>query len=110
MKLSKEKIINSRVLIAGLGGLGSACAIYLAAAGIGKIGIVDFDKVEINNLQRQIIHSENYINKQKVESATDRIKKLNSEIEVVAYDTKLTPKNALNIMSDYDIIADCTDN
>lgn len=106
----QKKLIDSKVLIVGLGGLGSSCAIYLAAAGIGNIGIVDFDKVELNNLQRQVIHSESYVNKSKVESAKDRIKNLNSGVEVIAFDTKLTPENALEIISNYDMVADCTDN
>ena len=106
----QKKILDSKVLIIGLGGLGSSCAIYLAAAGIGNIGIVDYDKVGLNNLQRQIIHSESYVNKLKVESAKDRIKELNSEVEVIIYNTKLTPENALDIISNYDIVADCTDN
>ena len=106
----QKKLIDSRVLVIGSGGLGSSCLIYLAAAGIGNIGIVDFDKVELNNLQRQIIHSENYVNKSKVESAKDRITELNSDVEVITYNTKLTQKNALDIISNYDIVADCTDN
>ena len=106
----QKKLLDSRVLIVGVGGLGSSCAIYLAAAGIGNIGIVDFDKVVLNNLQRQIIHSERYVNKLKVESARDRIKKLNSDVKVTTYDIKLTSENALDIISNYDIVADCTDN
>lgn len=106
----QKKLIDSRVMIIGLGGLGSACVIYLAAAGIGNIGIVDFDNVELNNLQRQIIHTENYINKSKVESALDRINKLNSEVKVTVHNTKFTPENAMDLISNYDIVADCTDN
>lgn len=106
----QKKLLDSRVLIVGVGGLGSSCAIYLAAAGIGNIGIVDFDKVELNNFQRQIIHSESYVNKPKVESAKNRIKELNNDVEVITYNIKLTPENALDIISNYDIVADCTDN
>ena len=106
----QKKLIDSKVLVVGLGGLGSACAIYLAASGIGNIGIVDFDEVELNNLQRQVIHSENYIDKPKVDSAKDRIKDLNSDVEVVTFNTKLTPANILEIVSNYDMVADCTDN
>jgi molybdopterin/thiamine biosynthesis adenylyltransferase len=108
--IGQKKLLDSKVLIIGLGGLGSSCAIYLAAAGIGNIGIVDFDKVGLNNLQRQIIHSESYVNKPKVESARNRIKELNSYVKVTTYDIKLTSDNALDIISNYDIVADCTDN
>ena len=106
----QKKLLDSKVLIVGMGGLGSSCAIYLAAAGIGNIGIVDFDNIRLNNLQRQIIHSERYLNKPKVESARDRIKELNTDIEVVTYNTKIAPENALDIIKNYDIVADCTDN
>lgn len=106
----QKKLIDSKVIVVGLGGLGSACAIYLAAAGIGKIGIVDFDEVGLNNLQRQVIHSENFVDKPKVDSAKDRIKNLNNDVEVVTFNTKLTPENTLEIISNYDMVADCTDN
>ena len=106
----QKKLLDSKVLIIGLGGLGSSCAIYLVAAGIGNIGIVDFDKVGLNNLQRQIIHSESYVNKPKVESAKVRIKELNSDVKVTTYNTKLSQNNILDIISNYDIVADCTDN
>ena len=106
----QKKLLDSKVLIVGLGGLGSSCTIYLAAAGIGNIGIVDFDKVGLNNLQRQIIHSESYVNTPKVDSARDRIKELNSDLKVTTYGIKLTTENALEIISNYDIVADCTDN
>ena len=69
----QKRLINAKVLVIGLGGLGSSCATYLAAAGVGNLGILDFDKVELNNLHRQVIHSEKYINQPKTESAKDRI-------------------------------------
>lgn len=106
----QEKIINSRVLCIGAGGLGSPVALYLAAAGVGHMGILDFDVVDFSNLQRQIIHSEPNIGKLKVESAAERIAELNSEVEVTTYNEMLTSSNALDIFKDYDIIIDGTDN
>ena len=106
----QKKLINSKVLVIGLGGLGSSCSIYLAAAGVGNLGILDFDKVGRSNLHRQIIHSEKYINHPKAESAKDRISQINSDVKVIGYNMKLTPENAVDLISNYDIIADCTDN
>jgi len=106
----QKKLLDSRVLVIGAGGLGSSCLTYISAAGIGNIGIIDFDKVGLENLQRQIIHSESYVGKLKVESAKNRIGHINSDVKVTTYDMKLTPENALDIMQNYDIIADCTDN
>lgn len=106
----QKKLINAKVLIIGLGGLGSSCAIYLAAAGVGNLGILDFDKVGLSNLHRQIIHSEKYINHPKTESAKDRISQINSDVKVIDYSMKLTPGNAVDLISTYNIIADCTDN
>ena len=106
----QEKLLNSKVLIIGAGGLGSPCALYLAAAGIGTIGIVDSDKVELNNLQRQILHSKKDIGLPKVESAKDRLTKLNKDVEIVPYNIRITSKNILDIIADYDIIVDGSDN
>ena len=106
----QKRLLNAKVLIIGLGGLGSSCAIYLAAAGVGNLGILDFDKVGLNNLHRQTIHSEKFINHPKTESAKNRIGRLNSEVKVIDYSTKLAPKNAVELISRFDIIADCTDN
>ena len=106
----QKRLIYAKVLIIGLGGLGSSCAIYLAAAGVGNLGILDFDKVGLNNLHRQVIHSEKYINHQKTESAKDRINQINSDVEVIDYGMKLTSENAVDLISNYDIIADCTEN
>lgn len=106
----QKRLLNARVLVIGLGGLGSSCATYLAAAGIGNLGILDFDIVGLNNLHRQTIHSEKYLNLPKTESAKDRIGQINSEVKVIDYCAKLTPENAVELISDFDIIADCTDN
>ncbi|MBI2651521.1 molybdopterin-synthase adenylyltransferase MoeB [Candidatus Woesearchaeota archaeon] len=106
----QEKIRKSKVLIVGIGGLGSPAALYLAAAGVGTIGIMDFDKIEENNLQRQIIHSTKDINTSKVESAKKAILSLNPSINVKTYDTKLGKKNAIEILKGYDVIIDATDN
>lgn len=106
----QEKLASSSVLCIGAGGLGSPLALYLAAAGIGRIGIVDFDVVDFSNLQRQIIHSEAKVGKLKVESAKERIHEINSDVEVETYNTKLTSENALDIIKRYDVIVDGTDN
>jgi molybdopterin/thiamine biosynthesis adenylyltransferase/rhodanese-related sulfurtransferase len=104
------KLKNAKVLIIGAGGLGSPLALYLAAAGIGKIGIVDFDSVSLSNLQRQVLYTTDDIGKLKTEIALQRIKSLNPNTEVVTYNVKLTSKNVLEILNDYDVIADGTDN
>lgn len=106
----QEKLLNARVLIIGAGGLGSPCALYLASAGIGKIGIVDSDKVELNNLQRQILHSMKNIGKAKVESAKERLTAINSDIEITVYNTRLTSVNIMDIIEGYDIVVDGSDN
>jgi len=104
------KLKNAKVLIVGTGGLGAPIALYLSAAGVGTIGLVDFDEVDASNLQRQIIHSSKDIGRPKVASAKDRIKGINPFVNVVVHNTMLTSKNALEIISDYDIVADGTDN
>lgn len=106
----QEKIKQGKVLIVGAGGLGSPAAMYLAAAGIGAIGILDFDKVEENNLQRQIIHSTKNIGTSKVESAKIAINNLNPNVNVKTYNLKLNSKNALEIIKRYDVIIDASDN
>lgn len=106
----QERILNSKVLIVGAGGLGSPCALYLASAGVGKIGIVDSDKVELNNLQRQILHSTKDVGRRKVESAKDRLNGLNQDVEVIPYYIRLNSENILDIIKDYDIIVDGSDN
>jgi len=104
------KLKNAKVLIVGTGGLGAPLALYLSAAGIGTIGLVDFDEVDASNLQRQIIHSSKDIGRPKVASAKDRIKGINPFVNVVVHNTMLTSKNAMEIIGDYDIVADGTDN
>ena len=98
------------VLCVGAGGLGSPLALYLAAAGIGTLGIVDFDVVDASNLQRQIIHTTNDIGSRKLDSAAEKLSALNPGVKVVKHETMLTSANALDILKDYDIIADGTDN
>ena len=106
----QEKIKQSKVLIVGAGGLGSPVALYLAAAGIGTIGIVDFDKVEENNLQRQIIHSTKDLGTKKTESAKNSINNLNPNVKVNLHNVKLDSKNALEIIKKYDVVIDGSDN
>lgn len=106
----QEKLISAKVLIIGAGGLGSPCALYLASAGIGKIGIVDSDKVELNNLQRQILHSAKDVGRPKVDSAKDRLSGINQDVEIVSYNIRLTSENILDIIKDYDVIVDGSDN
>ncbi|WP_416261697.1 molybdopterin-synthase adenylyltransferase MoeB [Gibbsiella quercinecans] len=106
----QQRLKSARVLLIGTGGLGAPVALYLAAAGVGTIGIVDFDFVEVSNLQRQIIHSTKDIDRPKVASAKDKIRAINPDIEVVTYNTQLSSKNALEIIRDYDIVVDGTDN
>jgi sulfur-carrier protein adenylyltransferase/sulfurtransferase len=104
------KLKKAKVLCIGAGGLGSPLALYLAAAGVGRLGIVDFDVVDFTNLQRQIIHDTNDVGRPKLESARDTIRDINPNVEVVAHDTRLSSENALEIFRDYDIVADGTDN
>lgn len=106
----QEKLKNAKVLIIGAGGLGSPVALYLAGAGVGKIGIVDADTVDISNLQRQIIHSTDTLSENKAMSAKRRISALNPEVEVTAYPEDLTPENAEEIIKNYDFIIDAVDN
>lgn len=106
----QKKLKAAKVLIIGTGGLGSPLALYLAAAGIGTLGLVDFDTVDASNLQRQIIHGIKDVDRPKVASAKDRIKSINPHINVVTYNTELKSDNAIDIISEYDIVADGTDN
>jgi sulfur-carrier protein adenylyltransferase/sulfurtransferase len=106
----QEKICDSKVLLIGTGGLGSPLALYLAAAGVGNLGLIDFDVVDFSNLQRQVAHGESTVGKLKVDSAKDRIADLNSSIDVTTYNTRLSSENVMEIFSDYDIIVDGTDN
>jgi len=106
----QKKLKNAKVLIIGTGGLGAPLALYLAAAGVGTIGLVDFDVVDASNLQRQIIHSTRDVDRPKVASARDRILGINPLINVVMHNTMLTSQNALDIIAGYDLVADGTDN
>ncbi|MEO8575479.1 MAG: molybdopterin-synthase adenylyltransferase MoeB [Gemmatimonadales bacterium] len=106
----QRKLKASKVLLVGAGGLGSPAALYLAAAGVGTLGLVDFDVVDITNLQRQVIHGTKDIGRPKLDSASDRIRDLNPNVHVVQYDAALTSANALEIARDYDVIVDGTDN
>lgn len=106
----QKKIKNASVLIVGVGGLGSPAALYLAAAGVGKLGLIEDDVVNISNLQRQIIHSTNDVGKKKLHSAQKKIIALNPHTEVVVQENRLSSENALKTISDYDVVIDCTDN
>jgi adenylyltransferase/sulfurtransferase len=106
----QKKISTTSVLCVGAGGLGSPVALYLAAAGIGKLGIVDFDRVELSNLQRQIIHGGSDVGRPKTQSAKTAVNRVNSNVEVVLHETRLTSQNALEIVRPYDIVVDGTDN
>ena len=100
----QRKLLDSRVLVVGAGGLGSPVAIYLTLAGVGTIGLVDFDTVDLSNLQRQILHQDADIGRSKVESATETLKAYNPEVNVVAHEEPLTSENAMGILSEYDVI------
>jgi adenylyltransferase/sulfurtransferase len=106
----QRKISAASVLCVGAGGLGSPLTLYLAAAGVGKLGLVDFDRVELSNLQRQVIHGEKDVGRPKTESAKESLTRLNSSLEVVLHETRLSSQNAFEILRAYDIVVDGTDN
>lgn len=106
----QRKLKRAKVLIVGVGGLGSPIALYLAGAGVGCIGLMDDDVVSISNLQRQVLYSESELGKSKAICAAQRISSLNSEITIRSYPTRLTKKNAREIISQYDVIVDGCDN
>jgi sulfur-carrier protein adenylyltransferase/sulfurtransferase len=106
----QNKLKQAKVLVVGAGGLGSPVSMYLAAAGIGKLGIADHDNISISNLQRQILYSENQVGKSKAQETVERLKSLNSEIRYESIPSKLTSTNALQIISGYDVVVDATDN
>ena len=106
----QRKLKAGSVLCIGAGGLGSPAAMYLAAAGVGRIGVVDFDVVDFSNLQRQIIHGTPDVGRSKLASAKDRLEAINPHIEVLTYETALSSENALDLFADYDVILDGTDN
>ncbi|MEP6662157.1 MAG: molybdopterin-synthase adenylyltransferase MoeB [Verrucomicrobiota bacterium] len=106
----QKKICSTSVLCIGAGGLGSPIAMYLAAAGIGKMGLLDFDTVDFSNLQRQIIHCTEDVGRAKAESARDTIKRINPHVETVIHNTRISAENAMDIIAQYDIVVDGTDN
>lgn len=106
----QQKMLEARILLLGAGGLGSPAAYYLAAAGIGNLGIVDFDQVDLSNLQRQIIHSTERIGMLKTESAKKTIQALNPDVNVTLYNQKIDSSNILSIIKDYDYVVDGSDN
>jgi adenylyltransferase/sulfurtransferase len=106
----QQKLKAARVLCVGTGGLGSPLAFYLTAAGVGTLGLVDFDVVDESNLQRQIIHSTKDIGRKKLDSAEEKLTALNPAVKIVKHETMLTSANAMEILKDYDIVADGTDN
>jgi adenylyltransferase/sulfurtransferase len=106
----QQRLKAARVLCVGTGGLGSPLALYLAAAGVGTLGLVDFDVVDASNLQRQIIHSTKDVGRKKLDSAAEKLIALNPAIKIVKHETRLVSANALEIIKDYDIVADGTDN
>jgi len=108
--VGQEKLLRSKVLIIGAGGLGSPAALYLAAAGVGKIGIIDGDKVDLSNLQRQIIHHTSDVGMEKVKSAADKIRAINPDVTVKTYHQLAMAENIRAIIKSYDFVIDCTDN
>lgn len=106
----QAQLAVSRVLIIGVGGLGTASSIYLAAAGVGHLGLVDFDVVSRSNLQRQVLYDEYMVGKPKVICAKERLSRLNGDIDIKAINEPLTEDNAMSIISDYDIVVDGCDN
>ena len=105
----QEKLLNGKVLIIGAGGLGAPVALYLAAAGVGHIGIIDADVVDISNLQRQVIHFTPDIGRPKVESAKEKMNLINPDVKVTTYYDLFTKDNALDLLKDYDFVIDGTD-
>ncbi|RJQ27239.1 MAG: molybdopterin-synthase adenylyltransferase MoeB [Peptococcaceae bacterium] len=106
----QKKISEARVFLVGAGGLGSPAGYYLAAAGVGQIGIIDNDVVELSNLQRQILHNTSRLGEAKVESARQTLENLNPEISVITYRERLTAENVYKLIKNYDLIVDCSDN
>ncbi len=106
----QEKLFRSSALVVGAGGLGSPALLYLAAAGIGRIGVIDADRVELSNLNRQVIHTEIDVGKMKVDSASERLRAFRSDLAVERHPCALTPENALEIVGRYDVVVDGSDN
>lgn len=106
----QKRLLASKVLVVGAGGLGSPVLIYLAAAGVGTLGVVDADVVSLSNLQRQVLHTTADLERAKVTSAEEKLKALNPDVKIITYGCFLTAENAEEIIRDYDFIIDCTDN
>ena len=106
----QKKLLGAKVLLLGAGGLGSPIALYLAAAGVGTIGLVDFDVVDKSNLQRQILHGTSDVGKLKIDSASETLTDMNPDVKVVKHNTRLSSENAMEIIKDYEIVVDGTDN
>src|SRR5437870_12930222 len=106
----QKRLKASSILLIGAGGLGSPLALYLAAAGVGRLGLIDFDIVDFSNLQRQVLHGTPDVGRPKLQSAKDRLQAINPEVKVDLYETKLTSANAMAILQPYDIVIDGTDN
>jgi len=106
----QRKLLDSKVLVIGAGGLGSAASMYLAAAGVGTLGLLDFDRVDESDLQRQILHSTTDVGRPKVDSGAERLLAINPTIEIVRYDTALSSVNALEVLEPWDVVIDGTDN
>src|SRR5919107_1092040 len=106
----QKRLKNAKVLVVGAGGLGSPALLYLAAAGVGTLGVIDFDVVDESNLQRQVIHGQSDIGRPKAESARASVQEINPLVEVVVHNERLDNENALEIFRDYDLILDGTDN
>jgi molybdopterin-synthase adenylyltransferase len=107
--VGQKKLLAARVLVIGAGGLGSPCLQYLAAAGVGTLGIVDDDRVDLSNLQRQLLHGTSDLGRAKVDSARDAIVRLNPDVVVIAHPLRLTAENAAALIADYDVVADGSD-
>jgi len=106
----QQKLKEAKVLLIGAGGLGAPLGLYLSAAGVGRLGLVDFDVVDFTNLQRQVIHSTADVGRKKIDSAAERMTAINPNVTVVKHETALTSENALDILKNYDIVVDGTDN
>jgi adenylyltransferase/sulfurtransferase len=108
--VGQGKLMDARVLCIGAGGLGSPAAMYLAAAGVGTLGIVDFDRVDLTNLQRQLLHDTDDVGRLKVDSAADRLNDINPEVNVVKHNVVLSSDNAFDVLGQYDVVVDGSDN
>ena len=106
----QKKLKGAKVLVIGTGGLGSPLLLYLAAAGVGTIGLVDFDVVDLTNIQRQILYATSDVGRPKLDAATERLSRLNTEIGIRRHDVRLSSENVMEIVNDYDIVVDGTDN